>query len=276
MEQNLYLDLIDTLIKNRISIFKETNSITRRNSLLPTNQDYPLKDNHWYKIDNVISIFVDIRWSTNLSANNHDHWTASIYELFTWTAIRIFHEMWAEYIDIKWDWVFALFSKNKIYTALASAITFKTFAKNTFKTLVDKKLNWKVDIWFHMWMDQKTVLVKQLWIKNNENRWDIRKNEVWAWKPINMSAKLASLSKDWELYVSDRFFKNLWNNELIIKSCGCSGWMEKWEKIDLWELGPDLSNDNKFDFNKAYVLKNIWCSKHWKEWCKKIIALDNN
>jgi len=271
MEQNLYLDKIDEIINDWRKAFDEKNSITERN-YLPSNWDY--KMNSWYKIKDVISVFVDIRWSTKLSAITHDHTTASIYELFTWTAIRIFHEMWAEYIDIKWDWVFALFSNNKVYTSIASAITFKTFAKNTFKKLVDKKLNWKVDIWFHMWIDQKTVLVKQLWLKDSEWR-DRRKNEVWAWKPINMSAKLASLSNDWELYVSDRFYKNLKNNELVVKSCWCTGWQETWNKENLWRE-VDLMNDWKFDFDKAYILENVWCSKHWKEWCKKIIALDNN
>ena len=90
-----------------------------------------------------------------------------------------------------------------------------------------------------------------------------------------MSAKLASLSKDWELYVSDRFFENFKKNNLIIKSCWCSNWVENLEKQELWRE-IDLTNDNKFDFNKAHILENIWCSKHWKEYCKKIIELDNN
>ncbi|MDD3302995.1 MAG: hypothetical protein PHN31_05530 [Candidatus Gracilibacteria bacterium] len=165
MEQNLYLDKIDEIINDGKKTFDETNSITERNCL-PSNGDY--KMNSWYKIKDVISVFVDIRGSTKLSAITHDHTTASIYELFTGTSIRIFHEMGAEYIDIKGDGVFALFSKNKVYTSIASAITFKTFAKSTFKKLVDKKLNGKVDIGFHMGIDQKTVLVKQLGLKDSD------------------------------------------------------------------------------------------------------------
>ncbi|MDD3302996.1 MAG: hypothetical protein PHN31_05535 [Candidatus Gracilibacteria bacterium] len=90
-----------------------------------------------------------------------------------------------------------------------------------------------------------------------------------------MTAKLASLSKDGELFVSDRFFKNLGNDELVLKSCGCSNGKETGEKEDLWKE-IDLSNNDKFDFNKAFILESMWCSNHGKEWCKKIIALDNN
>lgn len=264
--ESLYLDSIATLIDERVTIFNQTISITNRN-MLTSDWSYPTTCR--YKIPDVVSIFVDIRWSTELSASSHhDKTTASIYEFFTWTAIRIFHEMWAEYIDIKWDGVFALYSKNKIHTALAAAITFKTFADKKFKPLVDKKLNKAVNIWYHMWIDQKTVLVKQLWLRDSQWR-DRRKNEVWAWKPINMSAKLASLSNDWELFVSNRFYDNLSTAEHIHKSCGC--WSKK--KADLW-TSYDLSNEKKFDFNEAKVLKTSWCKNCWKDFCKEIIGLD--
>ena len=271
MEQTLYLDSIDRLIKDRIKIFNTKISITDRNTLV-ANWDYYLQNNHRHKIEDIISIFVDIRNSTELSASTHSKTTASIYEFFTGSAIRIFHAMKAEYIDIKWDGVFALYSKDKVYTALAAAVTFKTFADIEFKKRVSKNLQWSVDVGYHMWIDQKTVLVKQLWLKDTEWR-DKRKNEVWAWKPINMSAKLASLSKDWELYVSDRFFKHL-KGDLVLKSCGCSNWENDPEKVDLWEE-IDLSENKKFDFDKGYVLKSNRCKKHWKERCQRIIALDN-
>ncbi len=267
---NQYLDNIDKIIASSVEKFNNSVSIQNINNL-PSNWKYPM--NHWYKVKDVISVFVDIKNSTGLSATSHQNTTANIYEFFTGTAIKTFHNMWAEYIDIKWDWVFALFSKNKPFTAFASAITFKTFADNTFIPKVTKKLNWKVEIWYHMWIDQKTVLVKSLWLKNNSDR-DDRKNEVWAWKPINMSAKLASLSDKWELYVSDRYYENINTSELVTKSCWCTNSENHWYKEELWNT-RNLLKDNRFDFNKAYVLKSNWCEKHWKDWCNNIIQLDN-
>lgn len=265
-----YLDKIDDIIISSCTKFWQWASVTNRNYL---KADWNYSMIEWYKIDDVVSVFVDIKNSTGLSAVSHQNTTANIYEFFTWTAIKIFHNMWAEYIDVKWDWVFALFSKNKVFTALVAAVTFKTFADDKFLPEVKKKLKWKVEIGYHMWIDQKTVLVKTVWLKDNSDR-DSRKNEVWAWKPINMSAKLASLA-DNQLCISDRYFKNIKDEELVTHTCWCKNWVPNNEKEYLWEKEIDLSDDHKFDFDKAYVLETHWCSIHWKDWCKEILKLDN-
>lgn len=139
-----YLDSVENIISDRVSIFKNQNSITDRNSL-PSDGNYPLKNNHWYKIPDVICIFVDIRGSTKLSATTHDKSTASVYELFTGCAVKIFHEFEASYIDIKGDGVFALFNKNEVFRAISAAISFKTFASEKFKPLVKNKIK-NIDI----------------------------------------------------------------------------------------------------------------------------------
>lgn len=122
-----------------------------------------------------------------------------------------------------------------------------------------------------MGIDQKTVLVKQIGLKDDNSR-DSRKNEVWAGKPINMASKLASKSKDNELFISERFFEKIKDQELVTKSCGCSGGKDTGEKVDLWKK-VDL-NDENFDFDSAHVLESIWCPIHGKEWCEKILELD--
>lgn len=271
-ENKQFLLSIESIIADRVEVFKKVNSITDRNSL-PSNGNYPQTDNQWYKIKNVICVFVDIRGSTQLSATNHDNSTASIYDLFTGTAIRIFHEFRASYMDIKGDGVFALFNGNQVFRALAAAVSFKTFANETFKPLVKKKTDNKVDIGFHMGIDQKTVLVKQVGLKDAEGR-DSRKNEVWAGKTINMASKLASKSTDNEVWVSDRYFQNLNNKDLVVKSCGCSSGQITGEKKDLW-TEKDVSEFGIFDFDKVHILHSYWCKIHGAEWCQKILQLDS-
>jgi hypothetical protein len=83
----------------------------------------------------------------------------------------------------------------------------------------------------HLGIDQETALVRKLGLKQYADRTD-RQNEVWAGKPVNMAAKLASISEDDELLVSERFFKNI-QHELVIKSCGCKEGTYTGEKIDL-------------------------------------------
>ncbi len=268
MSKEQYLDGIRELIEEKTAEFSSNNvSVIERNTL-PANGNY--QQNCWYKIPDVICIFVDIRGSTRLSASVHDKSTASVYELFTGTAVKLFHEHGASYIDIKGDGVFALFNSDEVFKAFASAISFKTFASESFKKLVNAKAP-DIDIGFHMGMDQKTILVKQVGIRDAEGR-DSRKNEVWAGKTINMAAKLASKSKDDELWISDRFFGKL-NNELILKSCGCENRAYTGEKKGLWN-SVDVSEDANFDFKNAYILKSCWCVHHGKDWCQEILKLN--
>jgi class 3 adenylate cyclase len=102
--------------------------------------------------------------------------------------------------------VFALFNSNQPYRALAAAITFKTFACSEFTPRIRKKT--KQDVGSYLGIDQKMVLVRKLGLKRHADRTD-RRNEVWAGKPVNMAAKLASISEDNQLLVSDRFFKHI-------------------------------------------------------------------
>ncbi len=269
MSQSQYLDSIHEIVTGKVSEFNNSDlSIVEKEKI-------PLGDfqmGTWYKIHDVVCVFVDIRGSTKLSATSHDKSTASIYEFFTGTAVKIFHELGASYIDIKGDGVFALFNRNEVLLALAAAVSFKTFASENFiKVLRQKAPN--LDIGVHMGIDQKTVLVKQVGVKDDDSR-DSRKNEVWAGKPINMAAKLASRSKDNEMWISERFYDNLKDVELVMKSCGCSSGGESSEKQNLW-LEEDITEDENFDFDKAFVLQSIWCVKHGKEWCKNIINSDN-
>lgn len=269
MTKNKYLDPVEEIINLKVLEFNDPKiPITNKNEIPLGNFQLSL----WYKIPDIICVYVDIRGSTKLSANTNDKNTASIYELFTGTAVRIFHEFGASYIDIKGDGVFALFNRNQAFRSFAAAVSFKTFANEKFKPLANKKLE-GIDVGFHMAIDQETVLVKQIGIKDDPDR-DSRKNEVWAGKPINLASKLSSRSKDNELWVSERFFNRLGSNELVIKSCGCKKGTPSDSKNDLWEM-VDVTEDENFDFNKAYILKTVWCEIHGKKWCEDILKLDS-
>src|SRR5690606_7789353 len=105
-----------------------------------------------------------------------------------------------------------------IYTALAATVSVKTFVKNEFTPKVEDKTG--LEIGGHFGMDQRTVLVRKMGLKFVEGRTD-RQNEVWAGKPVNMAAKLASRSTDNKLWVSDRFYDGL-KDEKATMSCGCN------------------------------------------------------
>jgi class 3 adenylate cyclase len=254
------------IMDDEVSIFKDTPSITLRNSI-PDTTAIPIENKtHWFRIPDVICVFVDMVGSTKLSAQKYDQTTARAYRLFTGTAVRLFSEFESPYIDLKGDGVFALFDSGQVHRALAAAVTFKTFAKEEFTPRVQKQTG--VMVGCHIGIDQKTVLVRKLGFKRYRGRTD-RQNEVWAGRPVNMASKLASISKDNELIVSDRFYSNI-KSEKALKSCGCpSG-----TKNDLWSEF-DVDSDEKFDFSKAFLLRSCWCSTHGLEYCDSILKADN-
>jgi class 3 adenylate cyclase len=257
---------IEELIETELAHFTQAVSITNHNKIPDTPQIPIQNPNTWLKIPDVICCFVDMEGSTKLSAGLHDKTTAKAYRLFTETAIRIFHKFGAAYIDIKGDGVFSLFNSDQPYSALAATVSFKTFVYKYFtpkvKALTDQ------DIGGHFGIDQKTVLVCRFGLKSYQNRTD-RQNEVWAGKPVNMAAKLASLSTGNRLWVSERFFSNL-KDEKATHSCGCPNG----EKAELWQR-EDVSDDSRFDFDTAYSLGSNWCKKHGKSFCSSLVNLDS-
>lgn len=257
---------IEKIIEKELNNFSQEVSISKRNQI-PDTTKIPIEHpTTWYKIPEVICCFVDMEGSTKLSAGSHDKTTARAYRLFTETAIRIFHEFDAAYIDIKGDGVFSLFNRGQAYSALAATISFKTFVDEHFTPKVKKLTDQHIG--GHFGIDQKTVLLRRFGLKFYQGRTD-RQNEVWAGKPVNMAAKLASLSTDNKLWVSERFFSNL-KDERAIYSCGCPDG----EKSELWKK-EDVSNDSRFDFNTAYSLAYNWCEKHGKSFCSGLIKLDS-
>jgi len=258
----IFRDVID----DQVTIYGQRRSITNRNEL-PETTIIPIENqSHWLKIPGVICVFVDMKGSTKLSATLHDHSTAGAYQLFTGTAVRLFAEFEAPYIDVRGDGVFGLFNSDQPYRAFATAVTFKTFASEVFMPKIKDKTG--LDVSSHIGIDQRTVLVRKIGLKRHSGRTD-RQNEVWAGKPVNMASKLAALGGANQLIVSGRFYDKI-TNDLARKSCGCPGGV----KTSLWS-GVDVSTNPIFDFATAYSLGSPgWCKTHGEEYCNSVLALD--
>lgn len=265
----MFIKEIQSILDEAKKRYKEGEQIELRDKI-PSGDDMPLETNKWLKIDDVVCVFIDMKNSTQLSAQKQDKFTASIYQYFTDTAVRILNHFNASYIDVKGDGAFGLFEKNKIYHAFCAAMTFKTFSANILSAEIKLEDDKKVSC--HIGMDMKTVLVKRLGLRKVEGK-TLKQNEVWAGKPVNMASKLASLGNENELLASERvfyvFFKD--GSELVLKSCGCPKGEKKkfWNRIDL--------NDPKFDFSKAYKIDTSgWCKNHGVEYCENILKLDED
>jgi class 3 adenylate cyclase len=259
---------IQAIIDEETQHFRGTVSVTERRTI-PDTTEIPIENpTHWLKIPDVIACFVDMAGSTKLSAGTHPNTTAKCYRYFTNTAIRIFHEMESPYIDVKGDGVFGLFDSSKAHTALAAVVSFKTFVHHEFTPRVKEATGGEI-IGGHYGIDCRTVLVRKLGLKAVQGRTD-RQNEVWAGKPVNMAAKLASRSVENKVWVSDRFYGKL-TGDRALNSCGCGN--DTRQKTPLWTR-VDVSDDDRFDFDTAYVLTSNWCTKHGREYFRNVVHYD--
>lgn len=262
---------IQDIVENNLELARERFSHTIKNKI-PIDGKFPMDNHkHWLKIPDVICVFTDMIGSTQLTASTSENTTTKAYFLFTQTITQIFHHYGASYIDIQGDGVFGLFNKGEEYKAFVCAITIKTAIQENILPKIEDITSKKVGL--HIGIDQKSVLVKNLGFRKVNDRED-RKDAVWAGKPINMAAKLSSMSKAKELLVSDRYFKRI-QNELVTLSCGCNNGNPSDEKATLWEE-IDVSDEEKFDFDVAWKLSSIWCELHGLEYLSQIKELDND
>lgn len=56
---------------------------------IPDSENIPQRGNKWNRVNNVISVFIDMCDSTALSVSKHAKSTAEIYQYFTDTIVRI-------------------------------------------------------------------------------------------------------------------------------------------------------------------------------------------
>lgn len=259
---------IQDIIDEETGHFQSSVSITERGTIPDTGLIPLVNPTAWMKIPDIIACFVDMEGSTKLSATTHPNTTAKCYRYFTQTAVKIFHEMESPYIDVRGDGVFALFDSNRPHTALAAVVSFKTFVAKEFTPRVKEATNGEV-ISGHYGIDCRTVLVRKMGLKIADGRTD-RQNEVWAGKPVNMASKLASRSEENKVWISDRFHKLL-TGDRALNSCGCGD--QTGTRSSLWTK-VDVSDDDRFDFDTAYVLGSNWCPTHGKEYLRDIVRYD--
>lgn len=266
-----YFEGILNIIETATKRYKE-GSLVEKKDEIPVTDNMPLENNIWWRIDDVICVYIDMKDSTKLSAQSRDKYTAGIYQYFTDTAVRILNHFGASYIDVRGDGAFGLFDQNMLYHAFASAVTFKTFVEFEVNEQIGNSES--TNISSHIGMDMKTILVKRIGIRRIEGKTD-KQNEVWAGKPVNMAAKLASRGGKHELLISERIYKVFLEDgsDFVLKTCGCvHGTGETGEKVDTWkeiELNSEI-----FDFKKASVLRNHWCIRHGREFCEGTLQLD--
>ncbi len=243
-------NIIEDIINSKVTIQNMNN--------IPESEEIPLEIPHCLKIEDVTCVFVDMVNSTKMSLVSEE--SVKIYDIFIKSLVKILVIYGAEYVDIKGDGAFGLFSnKDSAIPALCAAVTFRT--------ICEKVIQNKFDVFpvkMHAGIDTDTVLVKRIGLRGDRN------NEVWIGKTVNIAAKLASLAPENTIYVSDRAYKILSQSvyEKYLKySCGCPSGTSS-------QLWAEYINNHPFlMLEKYYALQSCWCDKHGKEYCSKIMSI---
>ncbi|MBP7795162.1 MAG: hypothetical protein KA059_00075 [Elusimicrobiales bacterium] len=253
------------------NITNEVNSIlatkfTKQNiNSIPNPDQIPLEGNHWLYVSNVTCVYADLVGSTQLQIYKTPLVAAQVYQIFVKSLVLTFDNFEAEYMDIKGDGAFAIFTgETAPILGLCAAVTFKTICS---KVLSNKISGFSIKT--HIGIDHKSILLKRIGLRGN------KQNEVWAGKPVNMAAKLSSLSDPDTILTSDRVFSVFDSpkyQKYAVMSCGCTNEGPGHPPTNLWEE-KDVSNFSYFDFPKAYCLKSNWCDVHGDEFCSKLISL---
>jgi len=233
---------------------------TQKVTSIPDPAKIPLEGTHWLSVDDVTCVYADMVGSTRLQIGKSPIDTARAHQIFVDSLVRTFNQFNAEYIDIKGDGAFGIFiGKSSPVVGLCAAVTFKTICG---KILKNKIPGFSLET--HLGIDFKNVLLKRVGLRGE------KQNEVWAGKPVNMAAKLSSLSAPDTVLVSDRVYNVVSKtpfHQKAVMSCGCpSG-----TSTTLWG-SKDLTGIGYFDFTTAYSLKSNWCDTHGEDVCQDLLS----
>jgi len=242
-------------------VLKEEFDIQNRNSV-PDWKDIPLEGKKWLQVADLSCVYIDMIGSTKLQVVKLPKVAAKVYQLFVDNMVKTLQDYDCEFIDIKGDGGFGIFTgENSSIKSLCAAVTFKTLCSDLLSNIIK---DFKIDV--HIGIDQKHALFKKIGLRGD---WQ---NVVWAGKPVNMAAKLAALAGSQQIAISARVFEKI-NLPKFKKyaylSCGCSG-NTTVVPTSLWKE-IDVSQKEYFDFDKAYVCGSIWCKKHGNDYCQKLM-----
>ena len=254
-------DFLNEQKKEIDRVLKEEFDIQNRSSV-PEWDAIPLEGKKWLQADALTCVYIDMVGSTKLQVEKLPKVAANVYQLIVDNMVKTLQDYDCEFIDIKGDGGFGIFvGENSSIKALCAAVTFKTLCFDLLAGVIkDFKIN------AHIGIDQKRSLFKKIGLRGE---WQ---NVVWAGKPVNMAAKLATLADPQQIAISARVFEKI-NLPKFKKyaylSCGCSG-DTIGEPKPLWKE-IDVSQKGYFDFDKAYVCESNWCNKHGNDYCQKLM-----
>lgn len=225
-----------------------------------------------------VCLAFDLDDSSKLSAKKHSKVMAKIYEYSTQSVYDILmqKDIKADYIDIKGDGVFAIYSGEKaIEKAFVAGITIKTFFKEVSSKFKANSINLKCKLS----LDIDKILVKRI----GSNKYQ---NEVWAGHLINNCYKMMGYVKEIremndtdingnKLYYNKNIFvisEDIYNyldtgkyKKFAILSC-CEN------ELNLW-INKATAEIEEIKGDTVYFTISDWCDKCGETYANNILGL---
>ena len=129
-------------------------------------EEGPVNKGLWFQIPIVTAVFVDLKRSTELSADSSPRTSAFAYTYFVRAMVLIFERFGSNYIDIHGDGVFGLFSgPQSEFCAVASAITARTQVERDIAVRFEKDTTTEWKLTAGVGIDRGTLLVRRLGLR---------------------------------------------------------------------------------------------------------------
>jgi len=226
----------------------------------------------WYRVDDVVCVFSDLKGSTEISFDKQKKTMARFFEYLNKPLIQIHTDFGAEFIDVKGDGgIFLYTGKDASVRALLAAITFKSFVEQHIQDKIKKDYN--IDFIVDSGIAKGDLLVKRVGQQKDNF-------PVWAGETVNMAALICKTVKKKHLNQDNKMFIGLQNKiyqevniskyeKLLIKSCGCGA---NGSPESLWttETIPGRSGE------QYHYLKQTWCKTHGQHYLDKILQIIND
>jgi len=231
------------------------------------------KANTWFRLKNVVTVFADLKSSTQLSVGKHPASTAAIYRAATGNVAQIMDSLDADFIQIQGDGVFGLFWGDKAFErAVCAGITVKTFSEKVLQPKLESRWPDAPETGFKVGIASGRVLVKSIGTPRNVNQ----QEPVWAGKPVNYAAKAAQQADRNQLIVTGTVWLAIENNDYLTVSCAhgaddsAPSPATLWSDVEIEKLGHDV------DDSAGRLLEACWCDACGPEFMQAILDGETN
>lgn len=220
----------------------------------------------WFRVNDVVAVFIDLQASTQLGIGKHAASTAAIYRAAMKNVVKILHEFSADFIQVQGDGAFGLFWGDlAVERGVSAGITAKTFSEKSLEKRLRARWKEAPETGFKVGVAQGPVLVKRVGTPRNANE----QEPIWAGKPVNYAAKAAQQANKGELIVTGSIWLTIEDNDFLTVSCGHGGGSDLsvlWEDVEIAKLTHDS------DDAAGRLLSASWCDTCGPEYVASILA----